>query len=144
MRISTVYDWVPVFLVVAYIVSLVRDWRPIRSLRDENRDLRSALDEQSKRYDALERKYEDLAAKYATLEKSRDFSSAFQPLAAAIDRSRVDATSEHEKMLAAIDSLERRSEEAWSEIARGLAANTAVISTLAAGIHAGTVKGEPA
>lgn len=139
MQISTIYDWVPVFLVAAYIVSLVRDWRPIRSLREENRDLRSSLEEQSKRYDALEKKYDDLAGKYAVLEKSRDFSSAFQPLAAAIDRARHDSNTEHERMLAVIDGLERRSEEAWAEIARGLAANTAVISTLAAGINAGTL-----
>ena len=143
MKISTIYDWVPVFLVVAYVVSLVRDWRPIRSLRDENRDLRASLEEQSKRFAALETKYDELSRKYAALEKSRDFSSAFQPLSAAIDRSRADANAEHEKMLAAIDVLERRSEEAFTEISRGLAANTAVISTLAAGIHAGTVKGEP-
>ena len=142
MKISTIYDWVPVFLVAAYVVSLVRDWRPIRSLRDENRDLRASLEEHSKRYDALEKKYDELAGKYAALEKSRDFSSAFQPLSVAIDRSRKDANSEHERMLSVIDSLERRSEEAWAEIARGLAANTAVISTLAAGIHAGSVKGD--
>lgn len=140
MKISTIYDWVPVFLVVAYVVSLVRDWRPIRSLRDENRDLRASLEEQTKRFNALEKKYEELAGKYAALEKSRDFTAAFQPLSAAIDRSRADANTEHEKMLAALDSLERRNEEAWAEIARGLAANTAVISTLAAGINAGTLK----
>lgn len=139
MKISTIYDWVPVFLVVAYIVSLVRDWRPIRSLRDENRDLRAALDEQSKRFAALETKYEELARKYALLEKSRDFTTAFEPLARAIEKSREDANSEHVRMLAALDTLERNSEEAWAEIARGLAANTAVISTLAAGINAGTV-----
>ena len=140
MKISTIYDWVPVFLVAAYIVSLVRDWRPIRSLRDENRDLRSALDEQTKRYNVLEKKFDDLASKYALLEKSRDFASAFEPLSRAIDQSRKDANAEHERMLAAIDGIDRRSEEAWSEIARGLAANTAVISTLAAGINAGTLK----
>lgn len=140
MQIANIYDWVPVFLVAAYIVSLVRDWRPIRSLRDENRDLRAALDEQSKRYDALERKYDELAGKYAALEKSRDFSSAFEPLSHAIDRSRKDANAEHEKMLAVLDGFERRSEEAFAEITRGLAANTAVISTLAAGINAGTLK----
>lgn len=140
MKISTIYDWVPVFLVVAYIVSLVRDWRPIRSLRDENRDLRSALDEQTKRYNALEKKFDELAAKYALLEKSRDFASAFDPLSAAIDRSRKDAHAEHEKMLSVLDGVERRSEEAFAEITRGLAANTAVISTLAAGINAGTLK----
>lgn len=140
MQISTIYDWVPVFLVAAYIVSLVRDWRPIRSLRDENRDLRATVEAQSKRYDALEKKYDDLAGKYAALEKSRDFSSAFEPLSHAIEQSRKDANAEHERMLAAIDAIERRSEEAWSEITRGLAANTAVISTLAAGINAGTLK----
>lgn len=140
MKISTIYDWVPVFLVAAYVVSLVRDWRPIRSLRDENRDLRASLEEQSKRYDALEKKYDDLAGKYAVLEKSRDFASAFEPLSHAIERSRKDANAEHERMLSAIDAIERRSEEAWGEITRGLAANTAVISTLAAGINAGTLK----
>lgn len=140
MKITNIYDWIPVFLVVAYIVSLVRDWRPIRSLREENRDLRSALDEQSKRYDALERKYEDLASKYALLEKSRDFKSAFDPLAQALDKHREAANAEHTRMLAALDAIERHSEEAWAEIARGLAANTAVISTLAAGINAGTLK----
>lgn len=140
MEITNIYDWIPVFLVAAYVVSLVRDWRPIRSLRDENRDLRATVEAQSKRYDALEKKYDELAGKYASLEKSRDFSSAFEPLSHAIDRLRVDANSEHEKMLAAIDGLERRSEEAFAEITRGLAANTAVISTLAAGINAGTLK----
>jgi len=140
MQISTIYDWVPVFLVAAYIVSLVRDWRPIRSLRDENRDLRATLDEQGKRFAALEKKYDELSSKYAALEKSRDFSAAFEPLSRSIEKSRTDANSEHVRMLAALDSLERRSEEAWAEIARGLAANTAVISTLAAGINAGTLK----
>ena len=140
MKISTIYDWVPVFLVAAYIVSLVRDWRPIRSLRDENRALRAALDEQTKRYNALEKKFDELAGKHAVLEKSRDFAAAFEPLAHAIERSRKDANSEHERMLKAIDGIDRRSEEAWAEIARGLAANTAVISTLAAGINAGTLK----
>ena len=140
MKISTIYDWVPVFLVAAYIVSLVRDWRPIRSLRDENRDLRATLEEQSKRFASLEKKYDELSSKYAALEKSRDFSAAFEPLAHAIDKTRADANSEHVRMLAALDSLERRSEEAWAEIARGLSANTAVISTLAAGINAGTMR----
>lgn len=141
MKISTIYDYVPLFLVAAYVVSLIRDWRPIRSLRDENRDLRATLDEQTKRFAALEKKYDELASKYALLEKSRDFSAAFEPLAHAIERSRQDANTEHEKMLAAIDGMERRSEEAWAELTRGLAANTAVISTLAAGINAGTLKG---
>jgi phage shock protein A len=118
------------FLGLAYVVSLVRDYRPIRALREENRDLRVALGE-------LQRKYDELEKKYVTLEKSRDFQSAFEPLSRAIDKARSDGSHEHEKLLTAFSEHERREEQAWAEITRGLAANTAALGALAAGINAG-------
>jgi len=120
------------FVALGYVVSLVRDWRPIRTLRQENADLRAALAD-------LQSKYDDLEKRYATIEKSRDFQSAFEPLARAIDKARTDSSQEHAKLLDAFAAHERSEEQAWTEITRGLAANTSALAALAAGINAGTV-----
>lgn len=121
-----------VFIGLAYVVSLVRDWRPIRTLRQENSDLRTALTE-------LQRKYDDLEKRHLMLEKSRDFQAAFEPLARAIDQMRADSGQEHEKLLTAFADHEQREAGAWSEITRSLAANTSALAALAAGINAGTI-----
>jgi biopolymer transport protein ExbB/TolQ len=125
-------DFALLLVALAYVVSLVRDWRPIRALRDENKDLRTAFTE-------LQRKYDDLEKRYIAIEKSRDFQAAFEPLARAIDQARADSSHEHERRLTAFSALEERSEQAWTEITRGLAANTSALGALAAGINAGTV-----
>lgn len=82
--VANLYDYIPVFLAIAYLVSLLRDWRPIRSLREENRELRRQVDEQGEKYNELERQHRELEVKYQALEKSRDFEKAFEPLARAI------------------------------------------------------------
>ena len=50
-----------VFAGLAYFVSLVRDWRPMRTLRDENRGLREDLDNAAKRIAHLEAEVERLS-----------------------------------------------------------------------------------
>lgn len=126
------------FIAMAYAISLLRNWRPIRALRDENSDLRATIVELQRANGDLERKYTELEHKYQTLEKSRDFQTAFDGALRAIDQTRADSTHEHERMLAALSALEERSEKAWTEITRGLAANTSALGALAAGIYAGT------
>lgn len=124
-----------IIAVVAYVVSIVRDWRPIRALREENRDLRATLEQQEQRYNALEHRYSELERKCAFLEKSRDFGTAFEPLSRAIDQARADSTHEHEKILGALEAVVGQ----LGELAKGLASNSAVTAALAAGINAGTV-----
>lgn len=124
---------VVLFIALGYVVSLVRDWRPIRTLRQENSDLRASLAD-------LQRKYTELEQKYTAIEKSRDFQSAFEPLARAIDKAHTESLAEHERLLAAFMDHERREEKAWTEITRGLAANTSALGALAAGINAGVTR----
>jgi biopolymer transport protein ExbB/TolQ len=121
-----------IFIAIAYIVSLVRDWRPIRTLRDENKELRRELNK-------LQAKYADLEKKYDELGKSRDFQAAFEPIIRSIDQARDAASHEHKDLHAAFVQHEQREAQAWSEITRGLAANTSVLAALAAGINAGTL-----
>lgn len=45
---------------LAYALSLVRDWRPMRSLREDNRGLREDLNEASKKISGLEGEIEHL------------------------------------------------------------------------------------
>lgn len=131
------------FIAIAYAVSLLRNWRPIRALREENSDLRATVAQLQHSNGVLEKKYADLEHKYEILAKSRDFQSAFDGAMRAIDQTRADSTHEHERMLAALVALEERSEAAWTEITRGLSANTSVVAALAAGINAGTVGTAP-
>ena len=49
-------DYVVVAGVIAYIVSLAKDWRPIRTLRAENRELRLMLATATDRIKELEQK----------------------------------------------------------------------------------------
>lgn len=44
----------------AYVMSLVRDWRPMKALRKENKDLRDDLDKANLKIHDLEVKVEDL------------------------------------------------------------------------------------
>lgn len=127
------------FVALAYAISLLRNWRPIRALRDENSDLRATITQLQQANHELDRKYTELEHKYQTLEKSRDFQTAFDGALRAIDQTRSDSSHEHERMLVALNALEERSEQAWTEISRGLAANTSALAALAAGINAGTV-----
>lgn len=45
---------------LAYVASLIRDWRPMKALRAENRELRNDLDEARVKIHDLEVKVEDL------------------------------------------------------------------------------------
>ena len=125
-------DFALLLIGLAYVISLLRDYRPIRALRDENADLRAAFTD-------LQRKYDDLEGRYKLLEQSRDFHASFEPLTHTIEQARADGTRERAKLLEALEAHEVREERAWAEITRGLAANTAVLGTLAAGINAGTL-----
>jgi L-lactate permease len=57
-------------LALGYVVSLVKDWRPIRTLRAENRELRTLCEAGDKKIAALE-------AQVAVLEKATNL-TAFQ------------------------------------------------------------------
>lgn len=115
--------------VVVYVILQVKDYRPIRALRQENSELRKENDELRQRLDALERKYD-------TLEKSRDFDAAFKRSLMAIENAEKQATREHERLLETIKQHSDAEKEAWAELSRGLAANTTALAALAAGIHA--------
>lgn len=45
---------------VGYVASLARDWRPMRSLREENRGLREDLDAANRKIQTLEAKVDEL------------------------------------------------------------------------------------
>lgn len=128
-------DYALLLIGLAYVVSLLRDWRPIRSLRSENRDLRGALEQSDRRCAALETRCAELEGKCAALEKSRDFQTSFAEVVRAIDQARADTTHEHEKLLGALDGIVHE----LGELGKGIAQNTAATAALAAGINAGTV-----
>ena len=44
----------------AYVMSLIRDWRPMKAMRQENKELRTDLDEARAKIHDLELKVEDL------------------------------------------------------------------------------------
>ena len=59
---------------IAYAVSLAKDWRPIRTLRAENRDLREALQLAQGEIDKCRTKIGDLESQIATLKTATDLS----------------------------------------------------------------------
>lgn len=59
----------------AYAMSLVRDWRPMKAMRQENKDLRADLN-------TANRKIHDLEVKVDDLEKRTDLSSLQKETAA--------------------------------------------------------------
>jgi predicted RNase H-like nuclease (RuvC/YqgF family) len=61
-------DYIIMVGVLSYVVTLLKDWRPIRALRSENRELRSLLATADKKIDVLE-------ARIATLQDATDLSS---------------------------------------------------------------------
>lgn len=117
--------------VVAYIASQVRDFRPIRTLRRENADLRAMHDALEGKYNELSRRYDDLAHRYGLLEKSRDFQASLAPLAASIEHAFEISTQERGRILAMVEQHETREQEAWKEITSGLASLTSVLTAVA-------------
>lgn len=63
------------FVAAGYVASLVRDWRPMKSLREENRDLRNDLNRASARIAELEAARGDLEHQIKDLERATDYSS---------------------------------------------------------------------
>ena len=63
---------------VGYVVSLVRDWRPMKALRQENRDLRDDLD-------AANKKIADLETEVGNLKKATDLTALHQGQTATVD-----------------------------------------------------------
>lgn len=57
---------------VAYIISLIRDFRPVRVLRQENGELRAALKTASERIDAQDKEIETLKLEIRRLERATD------------------------------------------------------------------------
>lgn len=121
-------DVVVIFAAITYVVSVMKDWRPIRTLRRENADLRSMLTE-------LERKYEDLSKRYELLEKTRDFQASLAPVATLVEHGLTVSTEERKRIMDAIEQHEQRETKAWREITAGLGANTRVLEHLAAGLE---------
>jgi cell division protein FtsB len=123
-----VADFGALLIAIAWVVSLLRDYRPARALREELKDERAARGDLERKYDELEKRHAELERKYETLSKGRDFGLAFAPLERAIDQARADASHEHEKILVALEG-----------IVKALSQNSAVVGALAAGINAGTI-----
>jgi septal ring factor EnvC (AmiA/AmiB activator) len=123
----SVSDYALIFVAIAYTVSLVRDIRPIRALRKENADLRGQLADCQRDLDETKRKLDEQSQRFEVLEKSRDFKAAFDESLRALENARAATSAEHQGIATVLGQVER-----------GLAAKTAVISTLAAGINAGT------
>lgn len=128
----TIGDFGFLLIGVAYLISIVRDWRPVRQLREENRELRAERDDDRKKLEAQEQRIK-------TLEESRDVARALVPLERALDQARSDMSHEHEKIILHLDALSKGVETGITELVKGLSGNTAVTATLAAGINAETV-----
>lgn len=117
----SIQDYALLLVAVAYTASLIRDFRPIRALRSENAELRGELEKKDKEMAEKTRQFE-------VLEGSRDFKAAFNESLRALADARLESSAEHTKIVDGLTAVER-----------GLAANTAALSALAAGIHAGNV-----
>lgn len=113
----TVLDIALILGGVAYIASLLKDWRPIQHLRKENDDLRATLERQQHLYDELNEKYADLKTKYEKLEASRDFQKAFSEVVVALhevvtaqqqmhDENRREAAESRKEMRAIVAALD--------------------------------------
>jgi biopolymer transport protein ExbB/TolQ len=135
----SVGDFAFVLIAAAYILSIIRDWRPARTLRDENREVRAEREKLQHQYDELLKKYNEIEARCAQLEKSRDFHEAFQESLRAIDQARADASHEHERILNAIEAKQEAEKKAWEQLTQTLAAVSTGVTALAAGINAGAI-----
>lgn len=60
---------------VGYVTSLVKDWRPMRTLRAENIDLRATLEGLQKRLDGAETKIAEQKDEIDRLKKATDLSA---------------------------------------------------------------------
>lgn len=111
----TTSELIIVFGVIAYVVSLLKDWRPVRALRQENHDLREALEMTEKRMEAAkadsDRKIENLERKVEELQSKTDLSPIAERQAHGIE------------VLAALVGEVK-------EMTKGLHANTAAVELL--------------
>lgn len=103
----TATEFVVIAGAIAYVVSLARDWRPVRTLRAENRDLRQMLEVAEKKISALE-------AQVKSLEKATDLSAV---------------VAEHAKIAAVLERVVKR----LDSLDGAVHANTAVIEAVARG-----------
>ena len=125
--------------ILGYLVLQVKDFRPVRQLRQENHELRTQYDDLSQKFDDLKRHYDELEHRYVALEKSRDFQASFDLSIRAIDEARASAATEHAGLMTALEKHGEEELKAWMALQREMAANTAVLSTMAAGIYAGAL-----
>lgn len=132
-------DYAFLLVATAYIISLFREWRPARALREELREARAQCDEAERKCADLEKKYDDLEKRYTVLERSRDFTQAFEPMERTLAQAGKDASAEHKEIVAALDNLSQSVKDGIAEVVKNLSSNTAATGILAAGINAGTV-----
>lgn len=83
---------------IGYVVSLIKDWRPIRTLRTENRDLRQELEKAQKTIADDGKKIEALEAKVADLEKKTDY-EVYAERSARDHKAILDAVNEQTRQL---------------------------------------------
>lgn len=136
-------DYAFLLIAAAYIISLFREWRPARTLREELREARAQCDEAEKKSAELEKKLDDIEKRYVILERSRDFTQAFEPMERTIGQARLDASAEHKEIVAALDNLARSVRDGISDIVKNLSSNTTATGILAAGVNAGTIPRQP-
>ena len=60
--------------VIVTVAAYARDWRPIRSLRNENRELREVVSNRDEKIKELEQKVQTLEGEVAELKKATDLS----------------------------------------------------------------------
>jgi len=123
-------------LALGYLVTLIKDYRPIKALRAENIELRKTFADLQDRYNETTAQLADALKKIEVLEQKTDFSANFSVVHELIKSGTERMLHDHEKILSAITEHGREEKEVWVEVNRGLAANTAVLSTLSAGLTA--------
>lgn len=118
-------DFVLILVAIGYVTMLLKDWRPIKSLRAENKELRSDCERIQGELEQERRKYTDLEHRYDELKKTRDISVAIESITNLIASATKQMESEHLRL---VDSMR--------EIEKGLASNTTALTALAARLHA--------
>ena len=68
----TIPDLIALGLGVGYVISLVKDWRPIKSLRAENRELRQLCEAAERKNSESEKKIAALEAQVLVLQNATD------------------------------------------------------------------------
>lgn len=112
----SVTEFAALLIGAGYVISLARDWRPVRTLRSENRELREAAEAAAKKTALLETKVKTLehATDLTVLQREhQQFAETMQRVVETLDRldSAVRANTTAVEALARDSHLKRALEE---------------------------------